>query len=75
MVGDQTRKNRYPENSCPKDIVIEDNNQFLCEWLCKLVSEARKENSVEYTPCSLYLILAGLQRCVRKVKSSKDIKM
>ena len=53
-----------------EDILIEDNKQILCEWLSKFVSEARKENGEDYT---LYLLLAGLQRHIRKVESSEDI--
>jgi len=39
----------------------------ICDWLCKFNSETRKADGKEYTPCSLYLLLAALQRYVRKM--------
>ena len=63
-----TRNTRYPADPCPEEILIMDNKQILCEWLCKFISEVRKANGQEYTPHSLYLILAGLQRHIRQVK-------
>ena len=37
----------------------------MCGWLCRFVAETRKANGGEYTPRSLYLLLAGLQRKIR----------
>ena len=68
-----TRNTRYPADPCPEEILVTDNKQILCEWLCNFISEARKANGEEYTPCSLYLILAGLQRHIRQVKVSEEI--
>ena len=66
-----TRNTRYPADPCPEEILITDNMQILCEWLCKFISEAHKANSHEYASCSLYLILAGIQRHIRQVKLSE----
>lgn len=37
------------------------------------MSETRKANGEEYTPRSLYLIQAGLQRHLRQVRPSEDL--
>ena len=66
-----TRNTRYPADPCLEEILITDNKQILCEWLFKFISEARKANSHEYASCSLYLILAGIQRHIRQVKLSE----
>ena len=70
-----TRNTRYPADPCPEEILITDNKQILCEWLCKFISEVHKANSQEYTPHNLYLILAGLQniRHICQVKLSEEI--
>ena len=60
---------------CPEEILVTDNKQILCEWLCKFVTEVRKGNGEDYTPRSLYLILAGLQRHIRQVKPSEEINL
>ena len=39
-----------------------------CDWLCKFVCETRKRDGEEYTPRSLYLLLNGLQRYIRKTE-------
>ena len=68
-----TRNNRYPADLCPENILVTDDKQILCEWLCKFFTEVRKGNGEEYTPRSLYLMLAGLQRHIRQLKSSEEI--
>ena len=54
-----------PELNCLAE--PEDRGQ-ICEWFCKFLSETRKSNGEEYTPRSLYLILAGIQRHLRKLR-------
>ena len=49
------------------------NKTELCEWLCKFVSNTRKGDGKEYTPRSIYLLLAGLQRHIRKLNPTTDI--
>ena len=68
-----TENTRYPVDPCPEEILITDNKQILYEWLCKLISEVHKANGQKYTPHSLYLILAGLQRHIHQVKLSEEI--
>ena len=58
---------------CPENILIANNMEILSGWLCKFVSEALKSNVQEYTPHSLYLILAGFQRYVHQEKLSDEI--
>ena len=43
------RNEKYPDNQCPQE-TAEDNS--LCEWLCKYVTEIRKSDGKEYTPWS-----------------------
>ena len=42
-----------------------ENKDTACEWLCKFVSEVCKSDGSEYTPQSIYLLLAGLQKSIR----------
>jgi len=70
-----TRNKRYSDNVCPEEILITDNKKILCEWLCKFITEVRKGNGEDYTPRSLYLMLAGLQRHIRRVKPSEEINL
>ena len=65
------RNKRFPEDKCP-DIVFE-NKDTACEWLCKFVTEVRKSDGSEYTPRSIYLLLAGLQRSIRKTHPKEEI--
>ena len=69
----QTERNkRFPEDECP-DIVFE-NKDTACKWLCKFVTEVRKSDGSEYTPQSIYLLLAGLQRSLgRRPKEEINI--
>ena len=41
--------------------------------LCKFVSKTRKGDGKEYTPRNIYLLLAGLQRHIRKLNPTTDI--
>ena len=64
------RNEACPSDFCPDDILLS-SKKHLCDWLCKFVSETRKSDGTEYTPRSLYLILCGLQRHVRSIKSEE----
>ena len=50
-----------------------ENKDTACEWLCKFVTEVRKSDGSEYTPRSIYLLLAGLQRSIRKFHPKEEI--
>ena len=67
------RNEQFPEEVCPDD-VLEDESD-TCKWLCRFVSETRKADGKEYTPRSLQLLLAGLQRHLRKIHPDKEIKL
>ena len=60
---------------CPENIFNHEDNSIICQWLCKFVTEVRKMMGQEYTPRSLYLILSGLQRHVRKVRPIDTINL
>ena len=68
-----TRNEKYPEEQCWSSVFSTANKTKLCEWLCKFVSETRKADGKEYTPRSIYFLLAGLQRHVRKLNPTTDI--
>jgi len=65
------RNQRFPDMQCPDDVFS--SKEVACEWLCKYVSETRKADGSEYTPRSLYLLLAGLQRYVRSMHPTMKI--
>ena len=62
-----TERNTEATNS-PLEILLTDNAKELCDILSAFVKETRKENGEEYTPKSLYLLIAGLQREIRSKK-------
>ena len=67
------RNHKYPEEQCSSCVLTTANKTELCEWLCKFVSETCKGDGKEYTPRSIYLLLAGLQRHIRKLNPTTDI--
>ena len=67
------RNKRFPEDLCPDKLF--DDKKVACQWLCRYVSETRKSDGTEYTPRSLYLLLAGLQRHLRKLYPDKEINL
>jgi len=67
------RNKHFPEEICPNNVFDDQTNPS--KWLCRYVSETRKANGAEYTPHSLYLLLAGLQRHLRKVYPDKQINL
>ena len=52
-------RNAKFEDQCPERWFEDKEN--LCGWLCRFVAETRKADGGEYTPRSIYLLLAGLQ--------------
>ena len=67
------RNEKYLDEQCCSSILTTSNKEELCEWLCKYMCETRKGDGKEYTPRSIYLLLAGIQRHIRKVNSTTDI--
>ena len=66
------RNRKYPNEQCPPNVLCSTEDE-MCNWLCKYISETRKVDGTEYTPRSLYLLLAGLQRYIRKQNPSKEL--
>ena len=64
------RNERLPGDKCPEDILLTDDHEFLCQWLCVFASETRKEDGSQYTPRSIAQMFAGLQRYINS--ASKD---
>ena len=50
-----------------------EDKENLCGWLCRFVAETRKADGGEYTPRSIYLLLAGLQRKIRQANPKESI--
>ena len=71
----KARNKRNIEDTCPENIFMNENNRFICEWLCKFITEMRKSNGEEYTPRSLHLILSGLQRHIRRLQPLDSINL
>jgi len=69
----RTARNKKFEDQCSSNILSSTNMKELCDWLCKYITETRKTDGTEYTPRSLYLLLAGLQRHIRELNPSKEI--
>lgn len=67
------RNKRFPEDLCADKLF--DDEKVACQWLCRYVSETRKSDGTEYTPRSLYLLLAGLQRHLRILYPDKEINL
>ena len=53
-----------PQNQCPPDILLSDDLEILCKWLCVCVCEMRKLDGSEYTPRTIAQFIAGLQRYI-----------
>ena len=67
------RNLKCPEEQCSSSVLTAANKTELCEWLCKFVCETRKADRSEYTPRSIYLLLSGLQRHMRKMNPTTEI--
>ena len=57
-----SQRNNQSEDQCPPDLLLTDDGELLCKWLCVFVTELRKSDGSEYTPRSIAQLLAGLQR-------------
>ena len=64
----KARNSKFPTDLCPENIFTHEDSKIICCWLCKFIAEVRKVTGKEYTPRSLYLILSGLQRHMRKLR-------
>ena len=67
-------RNVSAKEQCPVDLVQKPDPKLLNVWLCRFVAEVRKKDGSPYPPCSIHLILPGLQRTVLR-SLSKCTKM
>ena len=58
------------DDKCPEDILLTDDHESLCKWLCLFASEIRKVDGTPYTPWSITQTFAGLQRHISEMKSA-----
>ena len=63
-------RNSKFKDQCPERWFEDTEN--LCGWLCRFVAKTRKADGGEYTPRSIYLLLAGLQRKVRQANPKES---
>ena len=64
-----SQRNKRSEEQCPPDVLMTDDGELLCKWLCVFVTKLRKADGSEYTPRSIAQLLAGLQRHINAGKS------
>ena len=67
------RNQHFPEEKCSDNVL--ENESDTCKWLCRYVSETRKADGKVYMPCSLQLLLAGLQRHLHKIHPDKEFRL
>jgi len=64
------RNEKHPDDQYPEELFQD--KRKACDWLCKFVCKTRSDEQ-EYTPCSFYLLLNRLHRCIRKSYPTEDI--
>ena len=70
----EARRKKLGEPQKPyREILFTDNAKELSHWLSAFVKETRKEDGGEYTPKTLYMLIAGLQREMRLHKQSDQV--
>ena len=47
------------ESKCLRDILMTEDKEALCHWLCIFVMEVRKESGDPYTPQSIVQLMSG----------------
>lgn len=51
------QRNLQCDDKVPETILLSDDHEELCRWLCVCVSEMRKEDGSEYTPRSISMFI------------------
>ena len=62
------QRNACCGDKVPESILLSDNHEDLCHWLCVSINELRKEDGSEYTPRSISQYIAGIQRYITNQK-------
>ena len=60
--------NSTSEEKVPDDLLACNNSEVVCYWLCRFVSEARKENGEPYLPATIRSLLVAYQRILQDNK-------
>ena len=68
------QRNERSNDKVPDNILLTDNHEELCHWLCVCVSEMRKEDGSDYTPRSISMFMAGLQRFIFLNEKNSQVK-
>ena len=55
------QRNASCGDKVPESILLSDNHEDLCHWLCVAINKLRKEDGSEYTPRSISQYIAGIQ--------------
>ncbi|XP_011410282.1 PREDICTED: uncharacterized protein LOC105316787 [Amphimedon queenslandica] len=61
-------RNSMSEEKVPEDLLACKNSEVVCYWLCRFVSEARKENREPYPSATIRSLLAVYQRILQDNK-------
>ena len=62
------------EENPPKDILLTDDKQMLCDWLCTFFLEVQKSDGMPYCPRSLASILSGIHCYIQQNSPHKEKK-
>ena len=55
-----------PDKQVPADLLASTDKVILCKWLSLFVAEVRKKDGTEYPPKTVYIFLAGINRCYKQ---------
>ena len=65
------RNQRCQDDQCPEDLMEREDAELLNKWLAIFVNEVRRSDGSQYSPKSVYSLLCGLQRYLRRHSTSR----
>jgi len=65
----ENRNKRIPDDPVSLDLFKSDDADLVCKTLCKFVLETRNCNGEQYPPCTIRLLLSGLNRFFKENKA------
>ena len=65
----EERNAKDPSEKCPEDFLQMQHEDFTLfnRWICRCITEARRQDGTPYPGCTLYQLLAGILRFMRAV--------
>ena len=64
------QRNEHSDEKVPEGILLTDNHEDLCHWLCVSITKLHKEDGGEYTPRSITQYIAGIQCYITDQKNA-----